>query len=189
MFWGAAFIACFWVGTSVTLQMKSVAGIDVAAGLFALLRRWLSICNLLAGVLRAAGVVSKAVFGKQLFACSDQCIVVTCLSRTIFVEKITALSKYFSLCQCCYFLICLHKGGTTVALGGALVENFLLCIRHAAVLLCEGCTRAYSPGLKQGQQGDIWASIYTATSEIWAKAWMVLKINISISDMVPSYLL
>ena len=60
-------------------------------------------CNPLAGVLRAAGVVSKAVFGKQSFALSDQCIVITCLSRTIITEKITAFSKYFSLYQCCYF--------------------------------------------------------------------------------------
>jgi len=45
------------------------------------------------------------------------------------------------------------------------------------------------PGLKRGQHGDIGAGLYIATSKNWAKAGMVLKISISISDMVPSYLL
>lgn len=72
--------------------MNSVAGTEEAAGLFAVRGG----DEAATGAQGAAGVVSRAGFGNQSCAYSDQCIVITCLSRTITVRKITASSKYFS---------------------------------------------------------------------------------------------
>lgn len=101
---------------------------------------------------------------EESFACRGQYIIVAGLSRTILVEKITALIKYFSLHQCCYFLIWLDKGEQAVAVGGALVKSFLWSVQHTAILLCAAVPGFVLQGCSRGTLGP--AFLLTATSQI-----------------------